>query len=180
MNRDIRLRPLERDDLLFVHALDNNASVMRYWFEEPYASYDELVQIYNAHIQDNTERRFIVTNERGESLGLVELIEISTIHRKAEFQIIISPMQQGKGYAKTATALAVQHAFLALNLHKLSLDVDPANTKAIHIYEEAGFQAEGILKEEFFANGQYHDVMRMCIFQRDYLASLKLDPKVQY
>lgn len=31
----VRLRPLERDDLSFVHQMDNNASVMRYWFEEP-------------------------------------------------------------------------------------------------------------------------------------------------
>jgi RimJ/RimL family protein N-acetyltransferase len=33
---DVKLRPLEREDLRFVHQLDNNASVMRYWFEEPY------------------------------------------------------------------------------------------------------------------------------------------------
>ncbi|MFG7480094.1 spermidine acetyltransferase, partial [Enterobacter hormaechei] len=32
---DVKLRPLEREDLRFVHQLDNNASVMRYWFEEP-------------------------------------------------------------------------------------------------------------------------------------------------
>ena len=32
----IRLRPLERDDLKFVHNLDNDANIMRYWFEEPY------------------------------------------------------------------------------------------------------------------------------------------------
>ena len=31
----VSLRPLEREDLRFVHSLDNNASVMRYWFEEP-------------------------------------------------------------------------------------------------------------------------------------------------
>jgi hypothetical protein len=31
----VKLRPLEREDLRFVHQLDNNASVMRYWFEEP-------------------------------------------------------------------------------------------------------------------------------------------------
>lgn len=27
---NVRLRPLEREDLRFVHQLDNNASVMRY------------------------------------------------------------------------------------------------------------------------------------------------------
>lgn len=35
----IRLRPLEREDLRFVHELDNNESVMHYWFEEPYEAF---------------------------------------------------------------------------------------------------------------------------------------------
>ncbi|MFQ6313550.1 hypothetical protein [Lysobacter capsici] len=32
----VTLRPLERGDLHFVHVLNNNRSVMGYWFEEPY------------------------------------------------------------------------------------------------------------------------------------------------
>lgn len=42
----IKLRPLEREDLPFVHKLDNNASVMRYWFEEPYEAFIELSDLY--------------------------------------------------------------------------------------------------------------------------------------
>ena len=38
----VKLRPLEREDLRYVHQLDNNASVMRYWFEEPYEAFVEL------------------------------------------------------------------------------------------------------------------------------------------
>ena len=41
----IRLRPLEREDLTFVHQLDNNANVMRYWFEEPYETFAELTHL---------------------------------------------------------------------------------------------------------------------------------------
>ena len=43
----IRLRPLEREDLTFVHQLDNNANVMRYWFEEPYETFTELTHLYD-------------------------------------------------------------------------------------------------------------------------------------
>ena len=45
----IRLRPLEREDLPFIHQLDNNASVMRYWFEEPYEAFVELTDLYDKH-----------------------------------------------------------------------------------------------------------------------------------
>lgn len=161
---NIRLRPLEREDLFFVHQLDNNANVMRYWFEEPYEAFVELSDLYDRHIHDQSERRFIIENNLN-NIGLVELVEINHIHRHAEFQIIIAPSYQGLGFASKAAKLAMEYAFSVLNLHKLYLLVDHENKKAIHIYTKLGFIQEGILQQEFFVNGQYRDVVRMCTFQ---------------
>lgn len=163
----IKIRPLEREDLSFVHALDNDANIMRYWFEEPYEAFVELVDLYDKHIHDQSERRFIIDNG-GTSIGLVELIEIDYVHRRAEFQIIIDPEHQCKGYACEATRLAMEYAFSVLNLYKLYLVVDNENKKAMHIYSKMGFEVEGVLKQEFFVNGQYRDVTRMCVFQWQY------------
>ena len=163
----IRLRPLEREDLRFVHGLDNDAAVMRYWFEEPYEAFVELQELYDKHIHDQSERRFVLDTE-GENIGLVELIEIDYIHRRAEFQIIVHPEHQGKGYSRQATMLALSYAFNMLNMHKIYLVVDSENTRAIHVYEGIGFTREGLLKEEFYSNGSYRDVLRMCIFKADY------------
>ena len=166
----LSLRPLERSDLRFVHELNNDAKIMRYWFEEPYETFTELSQLYDRHVHDLRERRFICENEAGESVGLVELMELNHIHRRGEFQIIIAPDRQGHGYASQATWLAVEYAFMMLNLYKLYLVVDVKNEKAIHIYEKIGFQREGTLREEFFSSGRYHDALRMCMFQRDFFA----------
>ena len=111
----IRLRPLEREDLPFIHQLDNNASVMRYWFEEPYEAFVELTDLYDKHIHDQSERRFIVEHDRAK-VGLVELVEIDYVHRRAEFQIIIAPAHQGLGYAAKAVLLVMDYAFTVLNL----------------------------------------------------------------
>ena len=62
---------------------------------------------------------------------------------------------------------------MALNLYKLYLIVDTENARAIHIYTKLGFEVEGVLKHEFFSNGAYHDVTRMCIFQPRYLERLR-------
>ncbi|PAV01214.1 hypothetical protein CBG25_17955 [Arsenophonus sp. ENCA] len=97
-NESITLRPLEREDLPFVHQLDNNASVMRYWFEEPYEAFVELSDLYDKHIHDQLERRFIIENE-GTKIGLIELVEINYIHRRAEIGIIIDPAFQGSSLA---------------------------------------------------------------------------------
>jgi len=170
---DVRLRPLERNDLHFVHQINNNSNIMRYWFEEPYEAYVELVQLYDRHIHDQSERRFIIEDSSGDMVGLVELVEINYIHRRAEFQIVIAPEWQGKKYAECATQLAIEYAFGVLNLYKLYLLVDKENLKAIHIYEKCGFHPEGEFIGEFFAQGVYRDAIRMCTFQAAYLAARK-------
>lgn len=167
MSGDLKLRPLEREDLKFVHRLNNDAKIMSYWFEEPYEAFAELQELYDKHIHDQSERRFILELD-GQMVGLVELMEIDYIHRRAEFQIIIDPKFQGHGYAVSATKLAMKYAFHVLNLHKLYLVVDKVNEKAIHVYEKVGFIREGELIDEFFVDGTYHDAIRMCIFQHQY------------
>lgn len=165
----IKLRPLEREDLLFVHQLNNNDSIMRYWFEEAYESFAELSQLFDRNIHNQTERRFIIATEAEERIGLVELVEINHLHRRCEFQIAIHPTGQGRGHAKRATRIAIDYAFKVLNIHKLYLHVDKDNLRAIAIYESCGFRPEGILKDEFFVNGRYRDAVRMCLFQQDHL-----------
>lgn len=154
MKANIQLRALEREGLRYIHLLNNDNKIMSYWFEEPYESFAELQDLFKKHIHNQSERRFILMDDK-QTVGLVELVEIDLIHRNAEFQIIIDPQSQGKGYASIATKLAIEYAFTILNLHK--------------IYQKTCFQIEGELKEEFFINGSYHDAIRMCMFQRDFL-----------
>jgi len=171
MDQTLSLRALERGDLRFIHNLNNNRNIMSYWFEEPYESFDELEELYNKHIHDNAERRFVVEAENKTLVGLVELIEINYIHRSAEFQIIITPEHQGKGYAKTLINKALDYSFTILNLHKIYLHVAIENEKAVYLYEQCGFIEEGHLVEEYFINGQYRDVKRMYVLQNQYLKS---------
>ncbi|GLY14998.1 spermidine N1-acetyltransferase [Kineosporia rhizophila] len=165
----IRLRALEPDDLDFVHTLNNDSKIMTYWFEEPYESLQELREIYAQHIHDNRERRFVIEAPEGVRAGIVELVEIDYIHRTAEFQIIVAPGFQGRGYAREATTRALDYAFAVLNLHKVYLIVSVENPKAIHIYQQAGFVTEGELREEYFADGRYRNALRMGILQHEHL-----------
>ncbi|MGD9637776.1 MAG: spermidine N1-acetyltransferase [Alphaproteobacteria bacterium] len=173
MTLNVKLRPLEREDLRFVHKLDNNQTIIRYWFEEPYEAFVELSDLYDKHIHDQTERRFIIENDE-QQVGLVEIVEINYTHRRAEFQIIITPEYQGKGFATKAARLAIDYAFNVLNLYKIYLIVDCDNAPAIKIYKKLGFKEEGTLIKEFFVEGRYKNAYRMALFQEEYLAAIGL------
>lgn len=168
MTKEMTIRPLERNDLHFIHKLQNNPETMAYWFDEPYNTLEKLQAIYDQQIHSRSERRFVVEND-GQLVGIVELMYINHLHRNTEFQIIIDPDCQGKGFAAPATKLALDYAFRVLNMHKVYLYVDPANEAAIHIYKKVGFSAEATLKELFFVEGSYHDAFIMAMYQRDYL-----------
>ncbi|MGJ3494464.1 Spermidine N(1)-acetyltransferase [Piscirickettsia salmonis] len=157
----IHLRALEKSDLALVHRWNNNFSVMRYWFEEPYESFVELEELYNKHIHDQSERRFIIENSDNNIVGLVELLEIDYIHRNAEYTVLIDPNYQGRSYALQATEQVLGYAFNVLNLHKVYLLVDERNEKAIHVYKKAGFIPESVLIDEIFVEGAYRSVLRM-------------------
>lgn len=172
MSDTLLLRALERKDLRFVHRLNNNRKIMSYWFEEPYESFDELEELYSRHIHDNAERRFIAEDSQSQLIGLVELIEIDYIHRRAEFQIIIDPAHQGMGFARDLIGKALDYAFNIMNLHKIYLVVAIENRKAIHLYEDCGFVEEGYFVQEFFSGGCYQDVRRMYILQESYFQRL--------
>lgn len=166
----VKLRPLEREDLRFVHQLDNNASVMRYWFEEPYGSLSCRTCMTSIFMtKANAALWWSATVKKPVWWNWWKLTMYTAVpnsdHYFARFR--------GKGLATRAAKLAMDYGFTVLNLYKLYLIVDKENEKAIHIYRKLGFMVEGELIHEFFINGQYRNTIRMCIFQHQYLAEHK-------
>jgi diamine N-acetyltransferase len=168
LNKGINMyiRPLERKDLPNIHNLDNHRQTMAFWFEEPYESFDELSSLYDKHIHDETERRFVIDMD-GEFAGVVELGDINFLHRTTEIQIIIAMPFRGKGLAEQALRYGIRYAFDVLNMHKIYLYVDVDNAPAVHIYKKIGFVEEGNLRKQFFVNGEYHDSYFMGLFREE-------------
>ncbi|WOC11019.1 GNAT family N-acetyltransferase [Gordonia sp. MP11Mi] len=163
----VTLRAQEVSDAEFLHSLFSDPEAARYWFIEPYLTRVDVQAQFERRRGDATARRFVISDD-GADVGIVELVDISPLHRTCEFQIIVAPGNQGRGYAQTGTRLVLDYAFGTLNLHKVHLLVDVENAGAIHVYTKVGFEVEATLREEFYAGGAYRDAVRMAIFARDW------------
>lgn len=162
----LQLRALEKSDLPFLHKLHNNTKTMSYFFEEPFETLRELDDLYEKHVHNQTERRFVIEeSSTGRAVGVLSLIEIDEINRKCEIDIIVDEAFQGRGYGRAGFVLGIKYAFDILNLKKIYLLLLPDNAAGMKIYQYAGFKRECRLKREFFVNGQYLDVHRMCLFE---------------
>lgn len=167
--RTLQLRALEKADLTFLHRLHNNYKTMNYFFEEPFETLRELEDLYEKYVHNTTERRFVIEETAsGASVGVLSLIEIDEINRRCEIDIIIDERSQGKGFGKQGFVLGIKYAFDILNLYKVYLVLLPDNTPGLNIYKFAGFKKECRLKREYFRNGEYVDVERMCLFENQW------------
>ena len=107
------------------------------------------------------QKLFGVFDRKADSfLGTIGLKNFDQKNRNAE--LFVSLDSPG-GYGADAVQTLVRYSFSHLNMHKIYLKVFATNTRAIHCYEKAGFQTEGILRQHHFDNGQYTDVLIMGI-----------------
>lgn len=163
----MKIRALEKYDLKNVHKINNELNIMAYWFEEPYESLSELESLYQRHIHDESERRFVIEIE-DEFAGIVELVELDYIHRNCEIQVIITEEYGGQSLGEQAMNKIIAYAFDILNMHKVYLYVDVDNKKAVHIYKKIGFKEEGYLHQQFYAKGKYKDSLFMGILKEEW------------
>lgn len=113
----------------------------------------------------NMKRRLDCTIEYGGiPVGLIGLLEIDSIHKKAEYYICIGENKyKGKGIARSATRMLIEYAFNELGLNKVYLNVDADNVIACRLYEKCGFTCEGYFKKDMFHRGDFIDRKRYAI-----------------
>ena len=115
----------------------------------------------------NNVRLAICCKETDRLLGAVYLLNIDWLNRNVEFAIWLGDeSSRGKGIGRSATDLALEHAFLDLNLHKVYLTVLDTNTKAIELYKKVGFKSEGVLVDAAYKNGKYINMISMAIIAK--------------
>ncbi|KPZ52379.1 Spermidine N(1)-acetyltransferase [Pseudoalteromonas sp. P1-13-1a] len=112
-------------------------------------------------------RLAVCCKETSQLLGAVYLLNIDWLNRNAEFAIWLGDeSSRGQGIGSHATSLALEHAFLDLNLHKIYLTVLETNKPAIGLYKKIGFKEEGILVDAVYKNGKYLNMISMAIITK--------------
>ncbi len=69
----------------------------------------------------------------------------------------------GRGLGSAALARAAEHAFHERGLHRLTACVLSSNLRGRRAFEKAGFQLEGVLREDRWTGAGFVDV---CFFAR--------------
>jgi len=63
----------------------------------------------------------------------------------------------GRGVMPTAVALAVDHCFGVLQLHRIEVNIRPENTASLRVVEKLGFREEGLRRSFLHISGAWRD-----------------------
>jgi RimJ/RimL family protein N-acetyltransferase len=111
----------------------------------------------------------IVDKENDRHIGNITLTGINWIHRSAIVPILIGAKDYwGKGIGTEAQSLVIDYAFNRLGLRKMIHTPIAANIGSVRMAEKLGFQLEGVMREEVFLEGKYHDQLRMGLFPHEF------------
>jgi ribosomal-protein-alanine N-acetyltransferase len=120
-------------------------------------SFPALVRHYNAEARAGRMLPFVI-RARGRIVGQLSLFGItygSLMSAAAGYWV--DEDVAGLGITPTALALAGDHAFESLGLHRLEVNVRPENTNSLAVVRKLGMRDEGIRAAYLHINGAWRD-----------------------
>jgi RimJ/RimL family protein N-acetyltransferase len=106
----------------------------------------------------------ILRNTDGRFVGEVVFNEFDRDNESVSFRIMLGPAEHfGHGYGSEAIRLVIDYALNVVGLHRISLEVYDFNPRARHVYEQSGFQVEGVLRDALRWDGAWVDATAMSI-----------------
>lgn len=158
----VTLRPFRQDDLPRLRRWHDDGEVMQYWGERlPLVIEGQFAADLapgGRFTTFETSAYFCVCDETDRPIGLVQAEGFGARDRRAQLGILIGERDfWDKGYGSEAVVLLLNWLFNHRNVHRVWLNVQANNPRAMRVYEKIGFVREGTWREHNFYDGRWHD-----------------------
>lgn len=165
---DVALRPIRRRDAKAWNAVRVRN---RDWLEEWEATappggepgprnFAELVRLFNRQARRGQALPWLVWVEE-DGWHLAGQVTVSAIvlgsARSATLGYWIDQAWAGRGIIPRAVAMATDHCFGTMGLHRMEIAIRPENTKSLRVVEKLGFRPEGVRPALLHINGAWRD-----------------------
>jgi ribosomal-protein-alanine N-acetyltransferase len=159
----ITIRPIRlRDARALERELLANRSWLRQWeATNPHGPMNFDVRSSIRNLQQNARAGLglpFVIEVDGELAGQLNVSSISYGSlSSAAIGYWVSERFAGRGATPTAVALATDHCFFTLGLHRMEICIRPENGPSLRVVEKLGFRYEGLRRRFIHINGDWRD-----------------------
>jgi ribosomal-protein-serine acetyltransferase len=157
------IRPLVEEDAAELYALvDCNRARLAHWM--PWAAEQTLDQtkafisraLQQEQVEDGFQRAVVV----GAAIaGTIGFHRIDRDNRSTSIGYWIGAEFEGQGVMSAAVTELIRHAFGALQLHRVELQIAPDNERSRALAARLGFREEGLLRDAERFGEEYRDLL---------------------
>lgn len=168
----LRLRPVEERDLSSMLRWLVEPQVL-YWWDEELTDLDAARREYLEPDPVSPGQGYVIEEgERG--VGYIQWWQRTRDEEDswwAGIDIFIGePEARERGLGTEAVRMLLAYLLEVRRLHRVTIDPETANTRAIRSYEKAGFRRDGVLRHNDFLRGVYVDTQMMSILEDEWPA----------
>ena len=165
--KNVLLRPITYDDTECIVRWRNKETVRSYFIYRATLTKEDHEKWLEEKVRtENVYQFVIVDKESNISIGTVYLRDIDRDNKKCEFGIFIGEdCFLGKGLGTESAQMVTRFAFEQLDMNKVFLRLLAENERAYKSYLKAGFQVEGLARQDVYIGGQFHDVVFMSMLR---------------
>ena len=156
-----KLRVIKNDELELMRSWRNQPDVRLNMYTSHLISVDEHL-LWWERIKVANDQQYFMYERNARPLGIVAFNSINQSDRHSLWAFYTSPSAP-MGTGSYMEFLALEYAFVNLQLHKLSSGVLAFNAAVIKLHLKFGFKEEGILRAQHNHAGKYVDVCRLGI-----------------
>ncbi len=103
----------------------------------PYTVEQEIKWVHRK-LEEHAVVFSMLDRDSGAFIGNIELMDVAD--GTGELGIAVTAKMQERGYGTEAVTALTRYGFQRLDLHRVFLRTNPANARAIHVYEKCGFR----------------------------------------
>jgi ribosomal-protein-alanine N-acetyltransferase len=162
---DVELRPLRRSDArAWRDVRAANASWLTPWEAThpdteagPPPTFGQMVRSFSREARAGRMLPFTVVYQ-GDLVGQLTVSGIAWGSlRSAHAGYWIDRRVAGRGIIPTALALAVDHCFFTVGLHRIEINIRPENGASLRVAQKLGFRPEGLRLRYLHIDGAWRD-----------------------
>lgn len=166
------LRKMTRDDAPDLFEYASNPEVAKYTTWHPHQSLEDSHLFLNFILETpQTHESFnwgIIHKADGKLIGTCGLVNWVVPDYYAEIGYALSRRYWGQGYMPEAVKAVVAFAFQKTDLNRIEARCKVPNLSSARVMEKVGMKYEGILRQQMFNKGIFHDMKLYAILREDW------------
>ncbi len=164
----VTLRPPDETDAARFVAWFADTEVTRY-LARPFPPSLQEEEAFFKRIGESRNDVWWVVEAEGKAIGATGIHQIDWVSSNAVTGTVIGDTScWRKGYGSETMALRTAYAFRQLNLHKLKSGAFMENEPSKTALRKAGFHEIGVLREDIWRDGKWHDHWMCEILRADW------------